>query len=123
MLALALQTLPPMADNHPSFFIGIGVGFYGGVGIHVVSFVLGVISLFQKQRKRQTAVISVVLSGLTLITVGIAWFGRSRACSTIEQVPLTHARWCWLKFHNQGLEIRVQPQHVAACHNLILMNM
>lgn len=74
MLGLAVFTSTHVVDTHPSFFIVTGSIFYVGISIHVISFVLGVISLVQKHQQRRTAVAGVVVSGLTLIAVGITMF-------------------------------------------------
>lgn len=61
---------PGGMDEESIQAILVGLLLFAGTGIDLVSLLLGIIALFQKDRKKVFAILGVVLSGVTLLGVG-----------------------------------------------------
>ncbi len=71
---VAEATTPGGLDENSTLALVIGLSVFAFVGLTLLGFVLGLVSLLQADRSRTFGVIGLVLSSLQLVAIGgVAW--------------------------------------------------
>ncbi|OGX68672.1 MAG: hypothetical protein A2189_00570 [Paenibacillus sp. RIFOXYA1_FULL_44_5] len=70
-LVKSTGTIDPQIVQHNPAFILIGLGFFGAILLDLIGGILGIVGLFQKNRKKVFSILGVIISFLPMVGFGL----------------------------------------------------